>query len=307
MFKMMDQSMLMRFPQYQQPNCLRRQINHMYALMNKSKSVSIAALLTLAAAQQVSAATITFGGQAATDGSNKTSKNVNADNTITSIIDGFFISTFDTATAIPGIPGGGDTQYNVAGKSEGCALNSPLEITPSGANVLNVRKGSDGSIAAAPAGDSTCYAYTTPTTVGQPSYVDIDYTDFLANIGNLSANLAGSSINYLGFYWGSVDAYNSFEFYSDDQLVAKITGPELLAQLNGKAGDQVADSSNVYVNIDFSFDEAFNRFRVITSGIAGEFDNIVVGLDQRPVSAPASLAFLGLGLLGLGLSRRFKR
>ena len=111
----------------------------------------------------------------------------------------------------------------------------------------------------------------------------------------------------MGFYWGSVDAYNSFEFYSDDVLVAQITGPELLAQLNGKAGDQVADSSNVYVNINFSFDESFNKFRVITSGIAGEFDNIVVGLDQRPVSAPASLAFLGLGLLGLGLGRRFKK
>ena len=144
-------------------------------------------------------------------------------------------------------------------------------------------------------------------TVGVASYVDIDYKDFLASIGDISPNLANSSINYLGFYWGSVDAYNSFEFYSDDVLVAQITGPELLAQLNGKAGDQVADSSNVYVNINFSFDESFNRFRVITSGIAGEFDNIVVGLDQRPVSAPASLAFLGLGLLGLGLGRRFKK
>ncbi|WP_339773123.1 PEP-CTERM sorting domain-containing protein [uncultured Paraglaciecola sp.] len=279
----------------------------MYALMNKSKTVSIATLLTLAVAQQAGAATISFGGQAATDGSNKTSLNVNANNTITSISDGFFVSTFDTATAIPGIPGGGDTQYNVAGKSDGCAINSPLAISPSDVNVLNVRKGSDGNVAAAPAGDTTCYAYTTPTTVGVASYVDIDYKDFLANIGNISPNLANSSINYLGFYWGSVDAYNSFEFYSDDVLVAQITGPELLAQLNGKAGDQVADSSNVYVNINFSFDESFNKFRVITSGIAGEFDNIVVGLDQRPVSAPASLAFLGLGLLGLGLGRRFKK
>lgn len=279
----------------------------MYALINKSKTVSIATLLTLAVAQQAGAATISFGGQAATDGSNKTSLNVNANNTINAISDGFFVSTFDTATAIPGIPGGGDTQYNVAGKSDGCAINSPLVISPSEMNVLNVRKGSDGNVAAAPAGDTTCYAYTTPTTIGEASYVDIDYKDFLANIGNISPNLANSSINYLGFYWGSVDAYNSFEFYSDDVLVAQITGPELLAQLNGKAGDQVADSSNVYVNINFSFDESFNKFRVITSGIAGEFDNIVVGLDQRPVSAPASLAFLGLGLLGLGLGRRFKK
>ncbi|MFT6897962.1 MAG: hypothetical protein ACJA13_002376 [Paraglaciecola sp.] len=279
----------------------------MNALMKKSKSVSIAALLTLAAAQQVGAATISFGGQAATDGSNKTSNNVNANNTITSISNGFFVETFDTATAIPGIFGGGDNQYNVAGKSEGCAINSPLSVTPSGSGVLNIRSGSEVSVAAAPAGDTTCYAYTTPAFAGVDSYVDIDYKGFLANIGSLAPNLTGSSVNYLGFYWGSVDNYNSFEFYSDDRLVGSITGSQLLTQLQGKSGDQVADTSNVYVNIDFSFDEAFNRLRVITSGVAGEFDNIVVGLDQRPVTAPASLAFLGLGLLGLGLGRRFKK
>jgi hypothetical protein len=279
----------------------------MNALMNKSKSVSIAALLTLAAAQQVGAATITFGGQGATDGSGKTSVNVNANNTITSANSGFFVETFDAATAIPGFSGGGDTQYNVAGNSEGCAVNSPLGINQSDLGVVKVRKGSQRNVAAAPAGDTTCYAYTTPAVAGVNSYVDIDYRGFLDNIGDFSSNLVGSSINYLGFYWGSVDTYNSFEFYSDDELVARITGSELLAQLNGKAGDQVADSSNVYVNIDFSFAEAFNKLRVITSGVAGEFDNIVIGLDQRPVTAPASLAFLGLGLLGLGLGRRFKK
>lgn len=282
----------------------------MKTLFQKTKLVSAVALLTFAVSQQASAATITFGGQAATDGSAKTSNNVNADNTITAISDGFFVETFDTATAIPGIPGGGTTQYNVAGKSEGCAVNSPLAITTSTEappSVVNVRKGSDTNVAASPSGDTTCYAYTTPAEIGTDSYVDIDYKDFLANIGLLDASLAGSSINYLGFYWGSVDEYNSFEFYSDDVLVNKITGPELLAQFGGTPGDQISDDSNVYVNIDFSFAESFNRLRVISSGIAGEFDNVVVGLDQRPVTAPASLAFLGLGLLGLGLGRRYKK
>lgn len=276
----------------------------MKTLFQKTKLVSAAALLTLAASHQVSAATITFGGQAATDGSNKTSVNVNANNTITSISDGFFIETFDSATAIPGFPAG-NTSYNVEGASEGCAINSPLAVSPSGPGVLNVRTGSVVNEAAAPAGNTTCYGYTTPTNVGENSFVDIDYTDFLASLAGTS--LANSSINYLGFYWGSVDTYNSFEFYSDDVLVKRISGPELLAELGGSAGNQVDDDSNVYVNIDFSFAEAFNRLRVVTSGIAGEFDNVVVGLDQRPVSAPGSLAFLGLGLLGLGLGRRFKK
>lgn len=275
-------------------------------LFSKTKLVSIAALLTFAVSQQASAATISFGGQEATDGSHKTSVNVNANNTINSFSEGFFVETFDAATALPGFPAG-NTAYNVEGKSEGCAINSPLLVTPSAPGVLNIRTGSDSNVAASPAQDSTCYGYTTPTTVGVESFVDIDYAAFLANIGDVDESLAGSSINYLGFYWGSVDSYNSFEFYSDDRLVARITGPQLLAELDGEAGNQVADASNVYVNIDFSFAEAFNRLRVITSGVAGEFDNVVIGLDQRPVPAPASLAFLGLGLLGLGLGRRFKK
>lgn len=280
----------------------------MTTLFNKTKLVSIAALLTLAVAQQAGAATISFGGQAAGDDSGKTSNRISADNVITDVSAGFFVETFDEATAIPDISGGGDTQYNVAGGSTGCAINSPLGVTPSdpGFDVLNITNTSS-SAGAAPAGDTTCFAYITPAELGVDSYVDIDYTDFLANIGDIDASLAGSSINYLGFYWGSVDEYNSFEFYSGGDLVASVTGPDLLAALNGDAGNQVADSSNVYVNIDFSFAEAFDRLRVTSSRVAGEFDNIVVGLDQRPVTAPASLAFLGLGLLGLGLGRRFKK
>lgn len=274
---------------------------------NKKLAVFTATVIALAVSQSVSAAVVSFGGQLATDGSGKTSTKINADNTINNLSDGFFVETFDKATAIESLPLTPDESYNVAGASSGCAINSPLDVTASDSSVLNVRKGSVRNVAAAPAGDNTCYAYTTPSTVGVDSFVDIDYTNFLNSIGATVPSLAGSSVNYLGFYWGSVDTYNSFEFYSNDVLVGRITGDELLAELNGTAGDQVADSSNVYVNISFDASEAFNRLRVVSSGIAGEFDNIVVGLDKRDVPAPNSLAILGLGLLGLGMSKRFKK
>lgn len=279
----------------------------MTRLFNKAKFISAAALLALTASQNISAATISFGGQAATDGSGKTSDNVNSNNTINAISDGFFVETFDTATAIPGLPSANDSSYNVDGKSDGCAINSPLVVTPSSTDVLNVRKGSTRNVAAAPAGDNTCYAYTTPDNVGEDSFVDIDYTNFLASIGDIEASLAGSSIDYLGFYWGSIDTYNTFEFYSDDTLVKSITGEEILNLLGGEEGDKESDKSNVYVDINFTVDEAFNRLRVISSGVAGEFDNIVVGLTNRNVPAPASLAFLGLGVMGLVLRKKLQK
>jgi hypothetical protein len=278
-------------------------------LVKKTKLVTLAALLAFGAASQASAAVVTFGGQDATDGvggvdAGQTSLKISSTNVISDPSLGFFVETFDANTAFPA-GAVGDTSYNVAGASAGCQVNSPLAISPSGAGVVNVRNNSVPNVAAAPAGDETCYAYTTPETVGTDSWVDIDYTTFLANVGDIDASLAGSKINYLGFYWGSVDTYNSFEFYDGTTLVESISGTELLALLNGTSGNQTDDASNTYVNIAFADDEAFDSFRVISSGIAGEFDNVVVGLKQVP--APANLAFLGLGLLGLALGKRFKK
>ncbi|WP_158769102.1 PEP-CTERM sorting domain-containing protein [Paraglaciecola sp. L1A13] len=274
-------------------------------LVKNTKLVTLAALLAFGAASQASAASITFGGQIATDGSGVTSSRIDASNQITAatVSNGYFVETFDSATAYP-IGAGGDTQYNIAGSSTGCQVNSPLGISPSALGVVGVRNDSVPNVAAAPAGDSTCYAYTTPETIGTDSFVDIDYSTFLTNIGSVETSLIGAKINYLGFYWGSVDTYNSFEFYSGSTLVASISGTALLAEFNGTSGNQTSPASNTYVNLDFSDSEAFDNFKVISSGIAGEFDNIVVGLK---VPAPASLAFLGLGLLGLGLGKRFKK
>ncbi|MFT6896788.1 MAG: hypothetical protein ACJA13_001191 [Paraglaciecola sp.] len=52
-------------------------------------------------------------------------------------------------------------------------------------------------------------------------------------------------------------------------------------------------------DLNFSFTEAFNRTRILTSFITGEFDKIVVGLHQCSVKIPTKRDFLGLQLLVL--------
>jgi hypothetical protein len=299
-----------------------------------SKVKMIAAGLVLATTGSVNAATVSFGSAAdlngvaqfATDGSGLTSVNVPADN-LTNGLNGFFIETFDTATQtlnqvepvfLPdgvtpnltvGVPFEDGTQeYNdtVGGPFDDCAINgtgSGININTSGAGSFGVRTGSVTQRAAAPAGDETCFGFTPQERASLPSFVEIDYSDFLAQNGDVG-------ITFLGFYWGSIDQFNDFSFFSGDNEIQTITGTSLLNDAGGQSGDQEGPGSNLYVALDFDFSEAFDRVRITSRSVAGEFDNIVIGLQNRPVDpvpAPAGLAFLGLGLVALGLRKRLKK
>lgn len=268
---------------------------------SSKKFVSTAALLAIVVSSQASAATISFGGQTATDGSGLTSNNViDPSHAINDGSNGFFVETFDAATGVDGAAAG-SVAFNAAGAAgTGCAVNSTGSgiLVTSSTDGLGVRSGSVPNVAAAPANDSTCYGHTPAEGGALPASVEIDYSAFLASQGDVG-------ITYIGFYWGSIDEYNTFSFYSGADLVEEIDGETLTTAAN--AGNQSSPVTNRYVNIDFSIADAFDRVVISTSGIAGEFDNIVIGLANRPVPAPAGLAFLGLGLLGLSFSRKFKK
>ena len=90
----------------------------------KSLKTLVLAASVLVAAQANASYTITYGGQAATDGSGVTSSLV-APSNVVGFGSGYFIETFDAATAmnIPGV-GAGSTAYNIPGSSGGCAVNS---------------------------------------------------------------------------------------------------------------------------------------------------------------------------------------
>jgi hypothetical protein len=302
-------------------------------LFTKTKVFSASLVLAMAFAGSASAATITFGNasnlngvaQVAADGSGLTSVNVPASN-LTNGSNGFFVETFDKATQTlqpdfipdPNVPGGfipnpnagdpypaGTMAYNDSGFAD-CAVNgvgSGITVATNGVGAFGVRKGSVPNKAAAPADDSTCFGYTPQLRSSLPSWVEVDYSAFLASAGDVG-------ITFLGFYWGSIDTYNDFTFYSGNQEIQTITGNQLLNQSGGTSGNQQAPGSNVYVAIDFSLSEAFDKVRITSRRVAGEFDNIVIGLQNRPIDrvpAPAGLAFLALGLLGLGLKKRLSK
>lgn len=176
---------------------------------------------------------------------------------------------------------------------------------------MGIRKGTVGH-AAAPGGDCvqapgdsagcnrTYFAYGPGPQGSTPSEVKINYSGLLFGGSRM--------IDYLGVYYGSVDTYNEMKFYDENgDLISGsgqlsdgiLTGQEILDAMNCSNcnGNQTNPNSNVYVNLAFSLDDKFTSFSFRTTGIAFEMDNIVTHIQQIP--EPASIALIGLGLLGL--------
>jgi hypothetical protein len=109
---------------------------------------------------------------------------------------------------------------------------------------------------------------------------------------------------YFGLLWGSVDGYNSLEFYSGNTSVGTIGGRDVLAAPNGDQGVR----GTLYVNIESTL--AFDRVVARSGGYAFEFDNISYGNPPRRtvttanVPAPNAASFIGIGILATAIVAR---
>ncbi|HCM47083.1 MAG TPA: hypothetical protein DIS98_06150 [Colwellia sp.] len=179
---------------------------------------------------------------------------------------GYLIETFDYTTRMIGF----DTNATILDQNkthnfrgpifDTCGINSTAAISVTG----NIGVKGDGStdsheVVAPPGGshptivDKTYFGYTPGP--GIDDSVTADYSAFLG--------ASSVQMDYLGFYWGSIDPYNDFEFFDSIGGTSQVlTGAFLLGQSGGGDGDQSSLESNLYVNIAFT-DFAFDSFTAI--------------------------------------------
>lgn len=89
-----------------------------------------------------------------------------------------------------------------------------------------------------------------------------------------------SLVNYFGFYVGSVDEYNTLEFFNGNTKVLTLTGNQIATRAGISAnGNQ---SLGFYINIYASNNsELFNQVKLISTQNALETDNHAFGLVGR--------------------------
>jgi len=107
---------------------------------------------------------------------------------------------------------------------------------------------------------------------------------------------------YLGLLWGSIDGYNTLEFYNGSTFVGSVTGTQVTAGANGNQGVL----GTLYVNINS--DLAFNKVVAKSTSYAFEFDN--VAFNETPVPEPSTYfagAMLALPVVVQGVRRMRNR
>lgn len=165
--------------------------------------------------------------------------------------------------------------------------NGTVKVT--GNPNAQVTTGSVGGINAAP-----YISNSNGSLFGDATVSGADQTPYLTT-GTTAITLEfGSDQKYIGLLWGSVDNYNTLEFYdSGNNLLGSVTGSDVTGSPNGNQGV----NGTLYVNIDS--DTAFRYVKAKSSQFAFEFDNVAYNETNVP-DGGSTLVLLSAALMGLG-------
>lgn len=131
-----------------------------------------------------------------------------------------------------------------------------------------------------------------------------DATSYLAAFPSTSALGAGALTGFglasaVTFYWGSIDSYNTLDFYRGDTLLGSILGSAASAWPNG---DQDSGVTNRTVSIAST--QAFDRLVFRTGQNAFEADSFRF---SAAVPEPATWGMMILGFGAIGMAMRSSR
>jgi len=155
-------------------------------------------------------------------------------------------------------------------------------------------------------GDNLTNRYSAPSYIDPVLLLTKESTDYISvpfgtgtnpsDTGTVTVTNLGGSYNYLGLWWGSIDSYNTLEFFKNGILQHTISGSDV-TNPNPANGNQIDPSTNKYVNIYFGINDSFDSFSMTSTNFAFEADNIAVGV----VPEPGTMMLLGMGMLSLAV------
>ena len=111
----------------------------------------------------------------------------------------------------------------------------------------------------------------------------------------------GSVQNAFALLWGSIDDYNTLQFFQGSSQIFSMTGADVISRFN--LGGSAPNFEKVaLLSFAFTGNETFNSVRFISTQAAFEF-----ALPVRSVPEPGTLGLIGVGLIGFRLLRSRRR